>query len=190
VNRLEFRGGGSFATRGRACGGATVHLLALLGRQYDLANSLKPTTPLRKCSNCAPDMTVSDAIELCRTRCQVSSRMTASGPHSGGFLDGSNSSARGLSGHRENFSNLRPLALQRRSARGFSRGYFFRQPPGLSAAKKALAVIPNNLLRALKYPAPSRRMLLFKTQAVLPRRHPLRKNARNYQAVVTLATIS
>ncbi len=52
------------------------------------------------------------------------------------------------------------------------------------AAKGALAVIPNNPSRALKYPldkhlwcpAPSRRMLLLKTQAVPPRRNPLRKD--------------
>jgi transposase len=48
-------------------------------------------------------------------------------------------------------------------------------------AKGALAVIPNNPSRALKYPldlcpAPSRGMLLLKTQAVPPRRNPLRKD--------------
>ena len=47
------------------------------------------------------------------------------------------------------------------------------------AAKGALAVIPNNPSRALKYPldkhlsAPSRGMLLLKTQAVPTRRNPL-----------------
>ena len=52
------------------------------------------------------------------------------------------------------------------------------------AAKGALAVIPNNPSRALKYPldkhlyapAPSRGILLLKTQAVPPRRNPLRKD--------------
>jgi transposase len=64
------------------------------------------------------------------------------------------------------------------------------------AAKGALAVIPNNPSRALKYPldkhlsAPSRRMLLLKAQAVPPRRNPrFEKTARNNLAVVTLATI-
>jgi transposase len=51
------------------------------------------------------------------------------------------------------------------------------------AAKGALAVIPNNPSRALKYqisarqaslcPAPSRGMLLLKAQAIPPRRNPL-----------------
>ena len=51
------------------------------------------------------------------------------------------------------------------------------------AAKGALAVIPNNPSRALKYSleasicaAPSRRMLLLKAQAVPTRRNPLRKD--------------
>jgi hypothetical protein len=64
------------------------------------------------------------------------------------------------------------------------------------AAKGALAVIPNNLSRALKsarqtslYPAPSRRMLLFKAQVVPTRSNRFEKTARNYLAVVTLAAI-
>jgi transposase len=51
------------------------------------------------------------------------------------------------------------------------------------AAKGALAVIPNNPSRALKYPLDKhlyaqrhRRMLLLKTQAIPPRRNPLRKD--------------
>ena len=55
------------------------------------------------------------------------------------------------------------------------------------AAKGAIAVIPNNPSRALKYPlttslcpAPSCRMLLLKTQAVPARRYTLRETARNY----------
>ena len=51
------------------------------------------------------------------------------------------------------------------------------------AAKGALAVIPNNPSRALKCarqtflcPAPSRRMLLLKAEAIPPRRNPLRKD--------------
>jgi transposase len=51
------------------------------------------------------------------------------------------------------------------------------------AAKGALAVIPNNPSRALKYPldkplcsAPSRRVLLLKAQAVQACRNALRKN--------------
>src|SRR5215475_14028464 len=51
------------------------------------------------------------------------------------------------------------------------------------AAKGALAVIPNNPSRALKYPldkhlcpVPSRGMLLLETQAVPPCRNPLRKD--------------
>src|SRR5262245_32088330 len=52
------------------------------------------------------------------------------------------------------------------------------------AAKKALAVIPNKPITRTQIsarqtslcPAPSRRMLFLQTQAVPPRRHPLRKN--------------
>lgn len=52
------------------------------------------------------------------------------------------------------------------------------------AAKGALAVIPNNPSRAIKYPldkhlyapATSRPMLLLKTQAVPPRRNPFRED--------------
>ena len=51
------------------------------------------------------------------------------------------------------------------------------------AAKGALAVIPNNPSRALKYPLdkhlyalPSRGVLLLKTQTIPPRRNPLRKD--------------
>jgi hypothetical protein len=49
------------------------------------------------------------------------------------------------------------------------------------AAKGAIAVIPDNTSRALNIrsslcPAPSRGMLLLKTQAIPPRRYPLRKD--------------
>jgi len=62
------------------------------------------------------------------------------------------------------------------------------------AGKGALAVIPNNPSRALARQASicsasSRGMLLLKAQAVPTRRNPLRKTARNYRAVVTLAAI-
>ncbi len=63
-------------------------------------------------------------------------------------------------------------------------------------AKEALAVIVNNASLALRVrltnislASPSRRMLLLRTQTVSPGRHPLRKTARDFRAVVTLTAI-
>jgi len=65
-----------------------------------------------------------------------------------------------------------------------------------SLPKAALAVIPNNPSRALKYPLPSISMpahlveWLLKTQTIRRVATRFRKTARNYLAVVTLAASS